>query len=110
MKRPDDIRSDLIWLRAEIKPGSTHTTPDGITMTVTAGSSMWAVANPEAHAEGCHVYWGSHGCSRPKGHDGDHWCDCCTCENHPDPDSGCVAGPPYYGPDTLFYGEDADGS
>lgn len=22
----------------------------------------------------CQVYWGSHGCSRPRGHDGDHWC------------------------------------
>lgn len=22
----------------------------------------------------CYVYWGSHGCGRPRGHDGDHEC------------------------------------
>lgn len=56
----------------------------------------------------CDVYWGSHGCSLERGHDGDHWCYCCDCENHPDHDSGCVAGPPYYGPDTNFFGDDVD--
>lgn len=61
--------------------------------------------NPDAHAAPCRVYWGSHGCERPRGHDGPHWCDCCECDDHPGP--ACVAGPPYYGPETLFFGEDA---
>jgi hypothetical protein len=57
---------------------------------------------------GCRVYWGSHGCDLPRGHAGDgHDCGCCECQNHPDPDSGCVAKPPYYGPETRFYGEEA---
>lgn len=59
---------------------------------------------------GCRVYWGSHGCHEPRGHGPDvpHACDCCECETHPDPDSGCVARPPYYGDGTRFYGEDAE--
>jgi len=56
----------------------------------------------------CRVYWGSHGCDFERGHENPHACDCCECERHPDPDSGCVALPPYYGPDTNFYGEDAE--
>ena len=90
MKRPDDIRSLLLWYRTETE----------------TGFLAEAFRNPEAHPESCGVYWGSHGCARPHGHDGAHWCDCCDCDNHPDADSGCVAGPPYYGPDTRFYGED----
>lgn len=23
----------------------------------------------------CPVLWGGHGCHKPEGHDGDHWCD-----------------------------------
>ena len=72
------------------------------------GVTVWGERNPDDHAEGCRVYWGSHGCSRPRGHEGAHWCDCCECDDHPDHDSGCVAGPPYYGPDTHFFGEDSD--
>jgi hypothetical protein len=56
----------------------------------------------------CRVYWGSHGCSFERGHEGDCACDCCECRNHPDPDSGCVARVPYYGKITRFYGEDAE--
>jgi len=58
----------------------------------------------------CRVYWGSHGCHLERGHPDDvpHACDCCECEDHPDEDSGCVARPPYYGPDTRFYGEEAE--
>lgn len=64
----------------------------------------------------CRVYWGSHGCHRPRGHDPavPHECDCCDCgEHHPYPgwpDTGvrCVARAPYYGPDTRFYGEEAE--
>jgi len=58
----------------------------------------------------CRVYWGSHGCHEPRGHPDDvpHSCDCCECADHPDEDSGCVARPPYYGPDTRFYGEEAE--
>ena len=57
----------------------------------------------------CDTYWGSHGCHRPRGHDGPHWCDCCQCEDHARDhvENGCVAGPPYYaGTDTRFYGND----
>ena len=50
----------------------------------------------------CRTYWGSHGCSLPKGHEGHHFC-CCECVSHPDEDSGCVGAFPYYGPDTNFY-------
>lgn len=80
----------MLWYREEL--------PDGF--------SVEGVSNPEANRPGCDVYWGSHGCERPSGHEGPHWCDCCECENHPDPDSGCVAGPPYYGSDTNFFGDD----
>lgn len=52
----------------------------------------------------CRVYWGSHACSRPRGHAGHHLCECAA-EGEP----GNVGGPPYYGPDTHFYGEDAYG-
>lgn len=62
----------------------------------------------------CRVYWGSHGCSFERGHEGTCECDCCECGSHPDPDPGnpgcapsCVAKVPYYGPETRFYGEDA---
>lgn len=59
----------------------------------------------------CQVYWGSHGCDKPYGHEGLCECDCCDCEVHPYPDWPdtdvlCVAKPPYYGPETRFYGED----
>lgn len=65
-----------------------------------------------AMAEACRVYWGSHGCELERGHDGPHACDCCDCPDFHtgDPDAEgvmCVAGPPYYGPETVFYGEDA---
>ena len=57
----------------------------------------------------CRVYWGSHGCQLPRGHDGPCECGCCECDPH-DEDShereGCVAKWPYYGPETWFYGED----
>jgi hypothetical protein len=58
----------------------------------------------------CRVYWGSHGCDLERGHDGHHFCNCCECTNHPDPDSGCVGAYPYYGPETNFYGDDASTS
>jgi hypothetical protein len=68
--------------------------------------------------QSCRVYWGSHGCRFEREHGGDCECDCCTCVDHTadplhgatDPeDEGvlCVARPPYYGPGTVFYGEDA---
>ena len=65
----------------------------------------------------CRVFWGSHGCDLERGHlerDGTpHDCGCCECGDHhpfPEwPDEGvlCVAKAPYYGPGTIFYGEDA---
>jgi hypothetical protein len=95
--RPDDIRPMLLWYRSEIDKS--------VGRIRTRGVNIVGKPNPERHEVGCDVYWGSHGCSRPQGHDGDCWCDCCDCENHPDEDSGCVAGPPYYGPSTSFYGD-----
>lgn len=60
--------------------------------------------------EGCDTFWGSHGCQFLHGHEGPCECHCCQCVNHPDPDSGCVAKPPYYGPETRFSGADAQHS
>jgi hypothetical protein len=72
---------------------------------------------PAGYAPHCRVFWGSHGCQYPRGHPPEvpHSCDCCECEDHPDPDPvnpgckpSCVAKPPYYGKQTRFYGEDAE--
>lgn len=69
----------------------------------------------------CRVYWGSHGCDLERGHAGEHICGCSVEEGvdggallpHMDDadaaeDSGNVGRAPYYGPDTNFYGEDAE--
>jgi hypothetical protein len=64
----------------------------------------------------CDVNWGSHGCYHPRGHSPEipHECPCCHCgERHPYPHwpdtlVQCAAKPPYYGPDTRFYGGDAE--
>lgn len=69
-------------------------------------------------ADRCRVYWGSHGCDLERAHTGGHICDCCDCpDGHHDgitapeeigyPGVVCVARAPYYGPETVFYGEDA---
>jgi hypothetical protein len=61
----------------------------------------------------CRVYWGTHGCQLPRGHDSaiePHVCSCCDCRPHtgePDDENViCVGRPPYYGSETWFYGED----
>jgi hypothetical protein len=60
----------------------------------------------------CRVYWGSHGCGLGHGHPGSCRCDCCDCgplhpfPNDPDRNLVCVGAPPYFGPDTQFYGDD----
>ena len=51
----------------------------------------------------CRVYWGTHGCHRPRGHAGPHVCDDCF---DPADNEGYVGSWPYYGPMTHFYGED----
>lgn len=58
----------------------------------------------------CDVYWGTHGCRFVVGHSVPHECECCECQDHErDHEAeGCVAKPPYYGPDTRFYGDDAN--
>ncbi len=81
-------------------------------MTGAVELNWWFPWDGQNHStEGCRVYWGSHGCKFEPGHDGPHECDCCECDEHLgielDPDSGCVAKPPYYGAETHFYGEDA---
>ncbi len=94
VRAPADVRPSLLWYHREHEGG---------------GFSSEAFSNPDWHGKPHHIYWGSHGCARPAGHDGPCWCDCCECEDHPEP--GCVAGPPYYGPShvTNFYGEDVPG-
>lgn len=87
---PDDVRSSMLWFD-ESGQGFTRYS---------------AYPNPDGHERGCRVYWGSHGCERPYGHKGPHWCDCCDCEPGTHPADGCVAGPPYYGWGTLFFGAD----
>ena len=74
--------------------------------TASGGFMLEMYANPKRNWPPHEVYWGSHGCARPVDHEGACWCDCCDCEDHPEP--GCVAGPPYYGPDTQFYGRNGD--
>jgi hypothetical protein len=63
------------------------------------------------------VYWGSHGCHLPYGHTGPHLCHCAKPNWHaylpegyynPDTHAWNVGAPPYYGPETNFYGEDAE--
>lgn len=78
---------------------------------VTAGEvltyNVRATACPDS---GCRVYWGSHACQLRRGHDGAHDCQCCDCPSgvHPYDDGAlCVSTAPYYGPETVFYGEDA---
>jgi hypothetical protein len=55
----------------------------------------------------CRVYWGSHGCRLKRGHTGPHLCYCA--DDPPEGDVINVGGPPYYGPETVFYGEDSGG-
>jgi hypothetical protein len=61
----------------------------------------------------CQAFWGSHACDLPRGHDGPHLC---ACADDPDVDPETrlypdgvvnVGAPPYYGPETHFWGEDA---
>lgn len=67
------------------------------------------------HVEYCRTYWGSHGCMFERGHSGPCICDCCEApaehmrEGSHVLDGGavCVGAPPYYGPQTNFYGQDA---
>jgi hypothetical protein len=56
-------------------------------------------------SQDCRVYWGSHGCMLPRGHKGPHICTCH--DDPPEPGVRNAGRPPYYGPTTTFYGEDA---
>jgi hypothetical protein len=61
----------------------------------------------------CRVYWGSHGCRRPRGHDGPHECQCARdahghlLPRHDHEGTLNAGAEPFYGADTRFYGEDA---
>jgi hypothetical protein len=85
----------------ERQPGSLHIT-------------WWALPEDGTEEPKCRVYWGSHGCHEGQGHPRSvpHACDCCTCPQLRRVLFGCrrscVARPPYYGPDTRFYGRDAE--
>jgi hypothetical protein len=74
-----------------------------------AGVLVTAGQETGGHVPHCRVYWGSHGCRHPRGHPPEvpHECDCCECGPGACKPS-CVARPPYYGPETRFYGEDAE--
>lgn len=100
VKRPDDIR-----------PTSLYYFCGGETEDGQKWDRVEMYQHPDQNWPPHRVYWGSHGCARPVGHDGPCWCDCCECEDHEaeHEDEGCVAGPPYYGPQTHFYGEDVPG-
>lgn len=62
--------------------------------------------------EYCRVYWGTHGCELPRGHEGHHKCICCKCKDHESQynENGCVGTYPYYGSNTMLSGEDLDQS
>lgn len=68
------------------------------------GQQLRPVEHPGEGILKCRVYWGSHGCDRPRGHTGPHLCLSCWTED----EAGWVGAPPYYGPETFFYGEDAE--
>lgn len=68
------------------------------------------VTEVSAVENSCRVYWGSHWCKLSRGHEGHHDCGCCECEDHErdHDEQGCFGRYPYYGDNTLFYGEDAE--
>lgn len=75
-------------------------------MTVSWQSEQWPTSMPVLF---CRVYWNSHGCMFERGHEGPHVCKCAVTDDiewH-SPDSTNVGAPPYYGPETHFFGEDA---
>jgi hypothetical protein len=112
-----DFRPGRVWSLVRMPDGTDF---EGLGETIEEAEAdaakrwrEWKAAGgtaPEAASPPCRVYWGSHGCMHQRGHTTEvpHECDCCSCEHHPDPDSGCVAKPPYYGPETRYYGEDAE--
>jgi len=63
----------------------------------------------------CGICWGSHGCKLERGHEGPHLC-CCAVPDWKDyidqggyeDEEGVlnVGAPPYYGPETYFYGDE----
>jgi hypothetical protein len=64
----------------------------------------------------CRVFWGTHGCDLQRGHTGPHLCSCAWDEDgdplpyeNEDEDGPWVnvGAPPYYGPNTRFFGDDA---
>lgn len=84
--------------------------PDAITVTyeVAVRPEHAVLARAAAAYRGardCRVYWGSHGCQFERGHEQPCRCDCCGDDCGPE-HNGCAGSPPYYGPDTHFYGED----
>lgn len=58
----------------------------------------------------CRTYWGTHGCRFERGHESDCECECAdevTDKNRADPQFLDASRPPYYGPGTRFFGDDA---
>jgi len=93
------VPGEVVREAAEIEPGASASTDPEVVF-----------AEMQRHDTGphCRVYWGSHGCCHPRGHPPEvpHECDCCECPG--ECELSCMAKPPYYGPDTRFYGEDAE--
>ena len=50
-------------------------------------------------SERCNTFWGSHGCDLPKGHDGQHVCDCHDPNDADDVAAHRSASPEDYGAD-----------
>lgn len=103
------------------EPMSDGAHPDfGQLFAETVVSGWRRYAKSFAEHEPCRVYWGSHGCCLPRGHEAmgiDHFCECAWDDDgnrlpRDDEDEDGpfvnVGAPPHYGPDTSYYGEDAE--
>jgi len=100
MTQPTTNRND--WV------GWTPLTPCTVGPELTEIQNLFDTAQARVDAGKCRVYWGTHGCQLPRAHDTEREPHLCSCADDPEEPGVTNAGrPPYYGPDTWFYGEDA---
>lgn len=98
-------------------------TPEHVVVrTVRKGPAWFLTRDPERpySQPACRVYWGTHGCCLPRGHEAmgiGHFCECAWWWDQPQ-DAAARASdaaegiynpgaPPHYGKHTGYYGEDA---